>query len=552
MLTQILSTRTLALAFVPAAEEPGKVALLVGINNYNRRKLEDNPLRFAERDVQELAVVLQEQKFAVRTLTGPDATKVNIEEALTGLLKGPKKDVVVVAFAGHGMQLPLKDERGRLVRDAQGRELSDAFFCPFDAVAGDGSTMISLTRLVERLDNEGGTNLFLVDACRDDFDPHKGLGKKSLSGDELVGRLPGNSAILFSCSKGQQALEHEQAGGGHGVFFHQVIEGLRGAAVDPETGEVGWDELVGYVRKRVNPLARKLDPEGARRADELFSGRLQTPQEIRNLVATPILARHVNPRGLDTITTRTAGITLKQIPADTFQMGSPDGAGYKNEHPQHEVRITRPFYLGVTEVTQAQYEAVMGNNPSYFSATGGGKDKVAGQSTGELPVERVSWLDAVKFCNKLSELEGRRPFYEINGGTVRVPDWKASGYRLPTEAEWEYACGGDPADLNEHAWLWGNSGSVTHPVGKKLRNRFGLHDMLGNVYEWCWDAYGKGYYKQSPRDDPTGPDIAEASIRMHRGGGWSHPPRYCRSAIRSRNAPRIRGSYLGFRLARVQ
>ena len=250
--------------------------------------------------------------------------------------------------------------------------------------------------------------------------------------------------------------------------------------------------------------------------------------------------------------TNSIGMKLARIEPGSFLMGSTDGTGDEDEHPQHEVRITRPFYLGVTEVTQAQYEAVMDGNPSWFASTGQGKDKVAGQSTSQHPVENVSWLDAVKFCNKLSEMEGRKPFYEINEGTVRVPDWKASGYRLPTEAEWEYACGGDPADLNEHAWLWGNSGSVTHPVGKKLRNRFGLHDMLGNVYEWCWDAYGKGYYKQSPRDDPTGPDIAEASIRMHRGGGWSHPPRYCRSAIRSRNAPRIRGSYLGFRLARVQ
>jgi formylglycine-generating enzyme len=139
-------------------------------------------------------------------------------------------------------------------------------------------------------------------------------------------------------------------------------------------------------------------------------------------------------------------IKLKLIPAGTFQMGSPEGTGEENEHPQHVVRITRPFYLGVTEVTQAQYEAVMGNNPSCFSSTGRWKDRVAGHSTGELPVENVSWLDAVKFCNKLSELDGRKPFYEINGETVQVPDWTASGYHLPTEAEWEYACGGDPAD----------------------------------------------------------------------------------------------------------
>ena len=211
-------------------------------------------------------------------------------------------------------------------------------------------------------------------------------------------------------------------------------------------------------------------------------------------------------------------------------MGSPEGTGDEDEHPQHEVRITRPFYLGVTEVTQAQYEAVMGNNPSWFAATGFGKDKVAGQSTGQHPVENVSWLDAVKFCNKLSELEGRKPFYEIDGETVRVPDWKASGYRLPTEAEWEYACGGDPADLEEHAWFEGNSGKVTHPVGKKLTNRFGLHDMLGNVCEWCWDAYDKDYYKQSPRDDPTGPDAAGAADRVYPGRGLVQLPRHCRSA----------------------
>ena len=155
----------------------------------------------------------------------------------------------------------------------------------------------------------------------------------------------------------------------------------------------------------------------------------------------------------------------------------------------------------------------MGNNPSWFAATGDGKDKVAGQFTGQHPVERVSWLDAVKFCNKLSELEGRKPFYEITGETVRVPDWKASGYCLPTEAEWEYACGGDPADLEEHAWFEGNSGSATHPVGKKLTNRFGLHDMHGNVWEWCWDSYIKSKSTASGGETRKGSAVSGVNVR---------------------------------------
>ncbi len=147
------------------------------------------------------------------------------------------------------------------------------------------------------------------------------------------------------------------------------------------------------------------------------------------------------PSSQDSIT-NSIGMTLNLIPAGEFMMGSPDNdknAG-SEEKPQHRVRITWPFYLGVYEVIQAQYKAVMGNNPSYFSANGGGKGSVAGQSTERYPVENISWLDAVKFCNKLGEMEGRAAFYEIDGENVHVPDWNRPCYRLPTEAEWEYAC----------------------------------------------------------------------------------------------------------------
>jgi formylglycine-generating enzyme required for sulfatase activity/serine/threonine protein kinase len=258
------------------------------------------------------------------------------------------------------------------------------------------------------------------------------------------------------------------------------------------------------------------------------------------------------------------GMTLKLIPAGEFMMGSPDNdkdAGI-DEKPQHRVRISKSFYLGVYEVTQPQYNAVMGYNPSSFPPNGDGKDKVAGQSTDPYPVDSVSWFDAVNFCNKLSAKEGRRPFYEFDDKYVRVPDWNGPGYRLPTEAEWEYACranaskptrysfGDDAEQLDEYGWFQVNS-SRMHPVGKKKPNGFGLHDMHGNVSEWCWDWYDEGYYKQSREDDPTGPAarLAPGLSRVIRGGGWGDGPRLARSASRVRYEPGFRYNDLGFRLA---
>jgi formylglycine-generating enzyme required for sulfatase activity len=278
-------------------------------------------------------------------------------------------------------------------------------------------------------------------------------------------------------------------------------------------------------------------------------------------VLAELLEALPRPTPPEYLTTRVGLIKLKRIPAGAFLMGSPedDGEADDDEKPQHRVEIRKPFYLGVYEINQAQYQAVTGENPSWFSPNGGGKDKIAGRSTGEHPVENVSWLDAVKFCNKLSEMEGLKPFYEIHGEKVQVSDWTGPGYRLPKEAEWEYACranaptpqrytfGDNPGSLGKFAWYSENSGSATHPVGEKDPNGFGLFDMHGNVWEWCWDSYSASYYKGSTPDDPSGP--TEATVRVIRGGGWRRDPRGCRSAIRSGRAPAYLGNSLGFRLA---
>ena len=223
-----------------------------------------------------------------------------------------------------------------------------------------------------------------------------------------------------------------------------------------------------------------------------------------------------------------ASIKLALISSGKFTMGSPDGEKERSayEGPQREVTITKPYYMGATEVTQAQYEAVMGKNPSSFKGP-------------QNPVESVSWDDAVEFCMKLSEKTGKK-------------------VRLPTEAEWEYACragtktrftfGDNDADLGDYAWYGGNSKRKTHPVGGKKPNAFGLYDMPGNVWDWCGDWYADSY-ANAKNVDPTGPD--SGCYRVLRGGSWSLYPRYCRSAVRNRHEPDFRYYVIGFRVVVV-
>ena len=259
-------------------------------------------------------------------------------------------------------------------------------------------------------------------------------------------------------------------------------------------------------------------------------------------------------------------IEMVRINGGIFTMGSSDSTDY-GAQPPHTVTLTQDFYMGKYQVTQEQYKEVMGSNPSYFK-----NNPALGETQGKRPVEQVSWYDALVFCNKLSMIEGFTPAYRINGRT-NPDDWGdqgsawdavdivpgSTGYRLPTEAQWEYACRAgtmtawyhdnlEPG-LEDYAWYYVNSKNMTHEVGKKLPNVWGLYDMHGNVYEWCWDWWDYYDSGDSPETDPVG--ASSGVDRVARGGNWAYSANNLRSANRyGSDGPWCRDGDVGFRLAR--
>ncbi len=537
---------TVGFAALVQGAEPRRVAFLTGVSKYRHKDMDD--LDWPENDVVELEKQLKALGFEVTSAAGSKATKSELELKLgkfVELTKGlAKDDIAFLAFSGHGQQLNID---GELI----------PYFCPYDTIPYEDTIrrpekLISLNWVIQELKESGSRhNLIAIDACRNN--PAKGRG---IDGG-FANEIPRGLSILFSARSGQKSWESIDEGIRHGVFTHFLLKGMRGEARD-RRGRLTWDSLVSYVRTEV-PI------EGPALAGG--NDRRQHPQLVANKDAITVLeiAKRALPK---TYTSTSTGMQFVLISPGTFQMGSPPSEnGRGDDERLHSVTISQPFYMGVYEVTQSEFQRVVGTNPSSFAT-------LANVDTSRFPVENVNWYDAVYFCNRLSQLDQRVPYYAIHDierdhlgiKSAIVSTVGGNGYHLPTDAQWEYACRagtgttyatGKQLTLRDANFAvdpslnrlvsGGYDIKRTVKVGTYAANPFGLHDMHGNVWEWVQEWYGD--YPDGPTVNPEGPE--SGSLRVLRGGSWDFSARYARSARRNHNIPDYRNYNYGFRVVRT-
>ena len=543
-------------------KEIDRWALLVGIDDY--AQLAD--LSCAAADQRAFAKRLEACGFPrdhVFLLESKSAeakylpSKLNIEKQLDLVLKvAAQGDVVVIGFSGHGVQID-----------------GASFLCPMEARWSEPDSMIALDAIYKRLQGcRADLKLALVDACREQ-DPRlvKSRAIGAARGVTGVGtgaeRPPRGVMMLTSCDFGQLAWEDERVLG-HGVFMHFVLEGLRGLADRDTKGAVSVQELSRFAAERTKTyVVRKFNE-------------VQEPT-LRGEVALEVLDYPLAVVNEEDAAANSVGMRLVTIPPGEFTMGTPleRDRGFTDE-TQHRVRLTRGFDMGMHEVTVGQFRQFVeatkyrteaeadGMGASGWIGEEGQPFEVrpdfnwrnwwANQSD-ECPVVGVSWNDAVAFCQWLSQREG-------------------ANYRLPTDAEWEYACRagsslqyvqGDTEDglkdfsnvfdagtkqllpeseVADYAKAWDDGYPMTAPVGSFKPNAFGLHDMLGNVHELCQDWYTSEMPGAGLTVDPVGP--ADGQRRVLRGGSWYGWPINCRYGRRDHIAPSTRFHDTGFRVVR--
>lgn len=486
---------TLLALLLSSPTHAARLALVIGNRDYTVGPLK-NPIN----DAEAMSRTLSGLGFGttlVKNLKRDDIGQ-TVEKFVSRIKAG---DDVLVFYAGHGLQV--KGVNYLPAVDANIRVESDVAL-----------NSLNLNQLLDRLDEaKSGVRLLLIDACRDN--PYSRSFRSGARGLARVEGAPSGTLMHFATRPGGVAADGT---GGNGLYTSELLKHLKTPGLPVES-----------ILKRVAAGVKQASggdqqpwTEGALDGEFYFApGNLQQ--------STPQLMLQSPPSHLidgQSFKDCAECPELVVVPAGSFQMGSNDGDS--DEKPVHNINI-KSFALGKYEVTQRQWKAVMGNNPSKFN-----------NCEDSCPVEQVSWDDIQQFIQKLNVKSGR-------------------DYRLPSEAEWEYAVrggsdkwshGSDDGQLGQHAWFTVNSGSITHPVGQKQANSFGLYDMHGNVWEWVQDCWHSSY-SGAPFDGGAWISGCSGNERVLRGGGWYSNAAVLRSANRSGNPPGIRSVSNGFRLAKT-
>jgi formylglycine-generating enzyme required for sulfatase activity len=544
--------KTLAAQF----DRGAKVAVLIGVGKYAPP---NKPLPGAPKSVEMLKDVLIAHggftREHITTLTDEQATLANVQQAILLLTHAQPGDTVLVSFNGHG-----------------GEGEDGSFLCLTD---GHYSTT-ELRAMLGK--SKASQKILLLDSCHAG-DGTLALGGDNASGEELAkGFQTTNGLItLAACRKSQISLGTAMGG----LFTIEFVRGLAGEADYDKNGIVDSDEIYRYLLLEITAAVSMMAPKVKQMPVRVIGGDVVGVFALsRPDGKTPPFAFDIPPRPKPgDIVTNSIGMKMACLPTSLITLGSPKTEYLRNDdEAEFEVLITRPIWMGTHEVTQAEYEKVMGKNPSYYSRKGDGSDVVAGQETGNFPVEQVSWRDAVEYCEKLSAMPEERQ--------------ARRAYRLPTEAEWELACragtktvfnSGDrlsPKQANirgDRPYLDSETGPSlgrTTSVGSYKPNAYGLFDMHGNVAEWCSDYYDRTWFASSAVtlteadlsaidekwkhkgkhdkeylkfvNDPAGP--AKGDSRVYRGGAFTGDVALCRSAARRNKDEQYTYRGIGFRV----
>ncbi|MFM9966258.1 MAG: SUMF1/EgtB/PvdO family nonheme iron enzyme [Planctomycetaceae bacterium] len=562
------------LAWTHSAQAAGrKLAVVVGVNAY-RPNSGLPTLQHAGSDAAKLSAALRANGFTVFELThdvarqpGKETLAPNIEyirDQIEGMLGFPnlgREDSILVALHGHGVQFEEVKTVKKNGKDEE-EKTPKFYFCPADAtITGikianeltDRNHLLPLEELYEQLAGcKATTKLLIVDACRND-PTQPGVFRNGLASATLP-KLPpptGGTAAFFSCKPNQQAVEDPTLQ--QGVFTHFLVQGLLGKADLPLEGKPAGDgvitlsELSAYVGN--NTYAHVYDKYKVRQSPEL-RGDYDLNLPLAK-VTVPLGTRAGEVRSFTDL-----NVKFCWCPPGRFTMGSlKSETDRSDDEDQVDVTLSQGYWLGQTEVTQGLWTSVMGQNSKPWIEHGdkqyyreGPNYPAVYVSHGVMADGTIEKNSATEFCRKLTSRERA-------AGRLTLSE----EYRLPREAEWEYACragtktrysfGDDPGRLGDCAWsdknTWDIGEKYAHTVGTKLSNTWSLHDMHGNVWEWCADWYEK--------ELPGGVDplvSSGASLRVLRGGGWFSTPRTARSAYRNGDSPDNRDYILGFRVLR--